>query len=110
MSFSTAKSLVFSDFYDTLKTGGISMPAIRKKTDLLNNLNEILEYCHTYKEPVYVTDDNQKEQAVMMSVEAYEELTGKLELYNSLQMGLDQVNNGEYIEEEAFMEFLDSLE
>jgi len=43
----------------------------------------------------------------MMSVEAYEELIGRLELYNSLQAGLDQINNGEFIEEE---EFLDNLE
>ena len=86
------------------------MPAIRKTTDLINNINEILEFCHNYKEPVYVTDDNQKEQVVMMSVEAYEELIGRLELYHSLQMGLDQISNGEFIEEEEFMEFLDNLE
>ena len=86
------------------------MPAIRKTADLINNINEILEFCHNYREPVYVTDDNQKEQAVMMSVEAYEELIGRLELYHSLQMGLDQINNGEFIEEEEFMEFLDNLE
>jgi len=86
------------------------MPAIRKTTDLLKNFNEILQFCNNNREPVYVTDDDQKEQAVMMSVEAYEELTGRLELYYSLQMGLDQINNGEFIEEEEFMEFLDNLE
>ena len=86
------------------------MPAIRKTTDLLNNLNEILQFCKNCQEPVYVTDEDQKEQAVMMSVEAYEEIIGRLELYHSLQMGLDQINNGEYIEEEEFMEFLENLE
>ena len=87
------------------------MPAIRKTTDLLNNLNEILQFCQNFREPVYVTDDNQKEQAVMMSVEAYEELIGRLELYHSLQMGLDQINNGDFIEEEEeFIRFLDNLE
>jgi PHD/YefM family antitoxin component YafN of YafNO toxin-antitoxin module len=86
------------------------MPAIRKKTDLLNNFNEVIEFCHNYRKPVYVTDDDQKEQAVMMSVEAYEELIGRLELYYSLQKGLDQINNGEFIEEEEFMMFLDNLE
>ena len=86
------------------------MPAIRKTTDLLNNFNEILQLCQNYRDPVYVTDEDQKEQAVMMSVEAYEELIGRLELYHSLQMGLDQINNGEYIEEEEFTEFLDNLE
>ena len=86
------------------------MPAVRKTTDLLNNFNEILQFCQNYREPVYVTDDNQKQQAVMMSVEAYEELIGRLELYYSLQKGLDQINNGEFIEEEEFMVFLDNLE
>ena len=86
------------------------MPAIRKTTELLNNFNEILKFCQNNREPVYVTDDEQKEQAVMMSIEAYEELIGRLELYHSLQMGLDQINNGEYIEEDEFMEFLDNLE
>jgi PHD/YefM family antitoxin component YafN of YafNO toxin-antitoxin module len=86
------------------------MPATRKKTDLLNNLNEILDFCHNHREPVYVMDDDQKKQAVMMSVEVFEELVGRLELYHSLQMGLDQINNGEFIGEEDFMVFLDSLE
>ena len=86
------------------------MPAMRKTLDLINNLNEILQFCQNSKEPVYVTDEVQKEQAVMMSVEAYEELIGRLELYHSLQMGLDQINNGEFIEGEEFMEFLDNLE
>ena len=86
------------------------MPAIRKTSDFLNNFNEILKFCQNYREPVYVTDDDQKEQAVVMSVEAYEELIGRLELYHSLQMGLDQINNGEFIEEEEFLKFLDNLE
>jgi PHD/YefM family antitoxin component YafN of YafNO toxin-antitoxin module len=86
------------------------MPAIRKTADLMNNFNEIIQFCKNNREPIYVTDDDQKEQAVMMSVETYEELIGRLELYHSLQMGLDQINNGEYIEEEEFMEFLDNLE
>jgi PHD/YefM family antitoxin component YafN of YafNO toxin-antitoxin module len=86
------------------------MPVIRKTTDLINNFNEIMQFCKNNGEPIYVTDDDQNEQAVLMSVEAYEELISRLELYHSLQMGLDQINNGEYIKEEEFMEFLDNLE
>jgi len=86
------------------------MPAIRKTTDFLSNFNEILAFCQNNREPVYVTDDDQKEQAVMMGIEAYEDLTGRLELYHSLQTGLDQINNGEFIEEGEFMEYLDNLE
>jgi len=86
------------------------MPVVRKTVDFINNFYEILEFCHNHREPVYVTDDEQKEQAVMLSVETYEELIGRLELYHSLQMGLEQINNGEFIEEEKFVEFLDNLE
>ena len=46
----------------------------------------------------------------MINVEAYEELIGKIELYQSLQMGLDQINNGEFMEEDDFNDFLDNLE
>ena len=82
----------------------------KKTTDLLNNLNEILNFCQNYREPIYVTDDDQKKQIVMINVEVYEELIGKIELYQSLQMGLDQINNGEFIEEDDFIDFLDNLE
>ena len=57
-----------------------------------------------------MTDYDQNEQAVMLGIEAYEDLTGRLELYNLLQTGLDQVNNGGFIEEGEFMEYLDNLE
>jgi PHD/YefM family antitoxin component YafN of YafNO toxin-antitoxin module len=84
------------------------MPAIRKTTDLLNNFNEILQFCHNYREPMFLTNDGQGELAVM-SIETYDELVGRLELYHSLQIGLDQFNNGEVIEEEEMMEKLNSL-
>ena len=43
-----------------------------------------------------------------MSIESYEELVGKLELYYSLQMGLDQINNGEVIDEEEMFKKLNN--
>jgi predicted transcriptional regulator len=43
-----------------------------------------------------------------MSIEAYEELVGRIELYHALQMGLDQINNGEVIEEEEMMGMLNN--
>jgi len=86
------------------------MPAIRKSMDFLNNLNEFLDYCKNYKEPVIVSNNDQGRFAVMTE-EAYQELIGKSknELYSALQAGLDQINNGEYIEEEEFMNYLDNL-
>ena len=85
------------------------MPAIRNSTDLLNNFNEIREFCQNYREPIFLTNNGRGELAIM-SIESYEELVGRIELYHALQMGLDQINNGEFIEEEEFMEFLDNLE
>jgi PHD/YefM family antitoxin component YafN of YafNO toxin-antitoxin module len=86
------------------------MPAIRKSMDFLNNLNEILEHCENYKEPVIVSNNGQGRFAVMTE-ETYEELIGKgrKELYSALQAGLDQINNGEYIEEEEMFEIMDSF-
>ena len=83
------------------------MPVIRKTTDLLNNFNEILEFCQNYIEPIFLTDDGQGKLAVM-SMESYEELIGRIELYHSLQMGLDQIHNGEVIEEEEMFKKLNN--
>jgi PHD/YefM family antitoxin component YafN of YafNO toxin-antitoxin module len=82
-----------------------------KKMDLLNNLSEILEHCRNYREPVIVSNNGEGRFAVMTE-ETYEELIGKSrnELYNALQMGLDQINNGDFITGKDFFEFLDNLE
>jgi PHD/YefM family antitoxin component YafN of YafNO toxin-antitoxin module len=83
------------------------MPAIRDSADLLKNFDEIREFCRNYKEPIFLTNNGQGELAVM-SIDAYEELVGKIELYHALQMGLDQINNGEIIEEKEMMETLNN--
>jgi len=83
------------------------MPAIRNSADLMNNFNEIREFCQNYREPVFLTNNGQGELAVM-SIETYEELVGRIELYHALQMGLNQINNGEVIEEEEMMGILNS--
>ena len=83
------------------------MPAIRNSSDLVNNFNEILDFCQNYREPIFLTNEGQGKLAVM-SIEAYEELVGRIELYQALHMGLEQINNGEIIEEEEMMDFLNS--
>jgi len=83
------------------------MPAIRDRTDLVSSFNEIQEFCRNYREPVFLTNDGRGELAVM-SIEMYEELVGRIELYHALQMGVDQINNGEAIEEEEMMAKLNS--
>ncbi len=64
------------------------MPSIRPSSDLRNNYNEISQFCHKYGEPVYITKNGQGDLAVM-SIETYERLVGKFELYKLLDEGMD---------------------
>ena len=72
--------------------GGI-MPTIRPSADLRNNYNEISELCHEYAEPVFITKNGTGDLAVM-SIETYELLSGKLELYSLINEGLEQSKDG----------------
>lgn len=64
------------------------MTTIRPSSDLRNNYSEISAFCHKYKEPVYITKNGQGDLAVM-SIETYEKLVGKFELYKLLDEGVD---------------------
>jgi prevent-host-death family protein len=66
------------------------VPTIRPSADLRNKYNEISELCHEYSEPVFITKNGTGDLAVM-SIETYELITGKLELYSLLNDGLKQV-------------------
>jgi len=69
------------------------MPVIRPSADLRNNYNEISQFCHDYPEPVYITKNGTGDLAVM-SIETYEFLAGKSQLYSALDEGLNQVKKG----------------
>lgn len=69
------------------------MPHIRSSADLRNSYNDISEFCHTYSEPVFITKNGKGDLAVM-SIETYEQLVGRFELYGLLQEGLADVQNG----------------
>ena len=60
------------------------MPNIRSSADLRNNYNDISSYCHAYNEPVFITKNGKGDLAVM-SMETYEEMAGRIELYSKLQ-------------------------
>jgi len=62
------------------------MPNIRSSTDLRNNYNDISAFCHETCEPVFITRNGQGDLAVM-SIDAYDELTGMKELYRLLDEG-----------------------
>ena len=66
------------------------MPSIRPSSDLRNNYNEISQFCHQYNEPVYITKNGQGDLAVM-SIETYERIVGKFELYKLLDEGMDAI-------------------
>jgi PHD/YefM family antitoxin component YafN of YafNO toxin-antitoxin module len=78
------------------------MPRIKESVDLVNNYGEISDYCHSYREPVFITKDGHGDLAVL-GLETYEELMGKLELYQAIQVGLDQIKKGKIITEEQMM-------
>lgn len=76
-----------------IKIGVDFMPSIRPSADLRNNYNEISNFCHKYSEPIFITKNGKGDLAVM-SIEAYEALCGKFELYSLLEQGLNEVKNG----------------
>lgn len=69
------------------------MPTIRSSADLRNSYNEISSFCHQYSEPVFITKNGKGDLAVM-SIEAYEKLLGRFELYGLIDKGLEDVQAG----------------
>lgn len=69
------------------------MPTIRPSADLRNSYNGISQFCHEYSEPVFITK-NGKGDLVVLSIEAYEKLCGKFELYSLLNEGLQAEKTG----------------
>ena len=69
------------------------MPTIRSSADLRNSYNEISTFCQNYSEPVFITKNGKGDLAVM-SIEAYENLVGKFELYGLIQEGLTDIAEG----------------
>lgn len=69
------------------------MPVIRSSADLRNSYNDISSFCHEYGEPVFITKNGKGDLAVM-SIESYEQLLGRFELYSMLQKGMDDVQSG----------------
>lgn len=86
------------------------MPNIRPSSDLRNHYNEISAFCHQYGEPVYITKNGTGDLAVL-SIEAYERLTGRFELYALLEEGLADIRAGRTVDaDEALDSILEDLE
>ena len=69
------------------------MPQIKSSAELRNDYNGISNLCHSYNEPVFITKNGKGDLAVM-SIEAYEQLVARYELYGALQTGLNDVAEG----------------
>lgn len=69
------------------------MPTIKSSAELRNDYNGISKFCHTYSEPVFITKNGKGDLAVM-SIEAYEKLVARCELYEKLKDGLQDINEG----------------
>ena len=79
------------------------MPIIRNSVDLSNNYAEISDFCHKYREPVFLTSNGQGDLAVM-SIETYEEMSGRYELYRLIQEGADDIEHGRTLTEKEVVE------
>ncbi len=66
------------------------MPIIKSSADLRNRYNEISSFCHNYNEPVFITKNGKGDLAVL-SIEHYEFLAGRNELYGLIKEGLDDI-------------------
>ena len=64
------------------------MPMIRASADLRNRYVEISEFCHTHNQPVFITRNGSGDLAVM-SIELYDQLTNRQELYAAVDKGID---------------------
>ncbi|WP_089609854.1 type II toxin-antitoxin system Phd/YefM family antitoxin [Dehalobacterium formicoaceticum] len=82
------------------------MPNIRPISDLRNNANDISEFCHTSREPVFITKNGVGDM-VVMSIETYERQQARINLYIKLAEAEEEIANG--AEGEDFLEFAKQL-
>lgn len=68
------------------------MPNIRPSADLRNSYAEISDFCHKHSEPVFITKNGKGDLAVM-SMETYDKLCGKYELYNKIEKAFNDVRS-----------------
>lgn len=69
------------------------MSIVRSSADFINTYNDISKQCHALDEPIFITE-NGKNDLVVMSIQSYEKMHGKLNLYNQLSNGLNDIKAG----------------
>ena len=68
------------------------MATIRPSTDLRNNYNDISQFCKNTSEPVFITKNGHGDLAVM-SMELYQRLAGREELYRLVDEGMEAAHS-----------------
>jgi PHD/YefM family antitoxin component YafN of YafNO toxin-antitoxin module len=84
------------------------MPVIKKRADLRNSYSEISDFCHKYREPVFITKNGEGDLAVM-SIETYEEIASAHELYKLIQEGIDDIEHGRTLTEGEILKNMESV-
>jgi prevent-host-death family protein len=84
------------------------MPVIRKSADLRNSYSEISDFCHKYREPIFITKNGEGDLAVM-SIETYEEIAGANELYKLIQEGIDDIKDGKTLTEDEVIKNMEAV-
>jgi len=70
------------------------MPIIKSISSLRHQTREIAELCHERDEPVYLTTNGEGD-LVVMTIEHYERLQAKVELFGKLGVAQSQTASGE---------------
>ena len=71
------------------------MPNILSSTALRNEYNNVSSFCHLENEPVFITRNGQGDLAAM-SMELYEEMAQKIELYEKIYAGINDFEKGNF--------------
>ena len=69
------------------------MLSILPISDLRNNANEISDFCHQTREPVYITRNGTGDM-VVISMEAYERQQALIDLYGKLAIAEQEIASG----------------
>ena len=69
------------------------MPLIKSSTDLRNRYNEVSSVCHETREAVFITKNGRGDLAVM-SIDVFEDLVGRKDLYQLLAAGQASIQAG----------------
>ena len=70
------------------------MPLIKPISDLRNKTKEISKIAHHYDEPIFITKNGEGD-LVVMSIEHYERLKARVELFGKLAVAQAQAAAGE---------------